>query len=165
MCVCVCVCVCVCSIAQQFSRCGRVCYESVRIYVVGCTSVYLCVQFQLSHFPNSSCHGNVGGTSRLSPSWKKFLLSHRYGMVDRLLGNTVLTSHKLRSLLTSKLVLLRTFPRDLFLHNLIGHLATSSSRKHLHLSVSASSPLTRGRLLFCDICGQCFFALFPLLKF
>ena len=60
----------------------------------------------------------------------------RYGTVDRLLGNYVLNSHKLRHLLTNKFILLRTFDSDLFLQNLIGYLATSTSRKFLHVAVS-----------------------------
>ena len=60
----------------------------------------------------------------------------RYGTVDRLLGDYVLNCHKLRHLLTNKLILLRTFDSDLFLQNLIGYLATSTSRKSLQLAVS-----------------------------
>ena len=60
----------------------------------------------------------------------------RYGTVDRLLGDCVLKSHKLRHLLTNKLILLRTFDSDLFLQNLIGYLAASTSRKSLQLTVS-----------------------------
>ncbi len=64
------------------------------------------------------------------------LVCSRYGTVDKLLGNSVLSSYRLKHLLTNKLVLLRVFKRDQFLRNLIGYLASSNERKHLHVAVS-----------------------------
>ncbi|XP_077980481.1 telomere length regulation protein TEL2 homolog [Glandiceps talaboti] len=54
-----------------------------------------------------------------------------YGMVSKLLGDSILTNQKLSYIITHKILLLRHYQKELVLHNTIGYLADSPSRKHL----------------------------------
>ncbi|CAH1794474.1 unnamed protein product [Owenia fusiformis] len=56
-----------------------------------------------------------------------------YGVINKLLGDTVLTNQKLLFLLTNKLLLVRAFKQEQLLKNIIGYLATSSSRRHIYV--------------------------------
>ncbi len=58
-----------------------------------------------------------------------------YGLLDKLLGNSILTNRKLQYLFTNKLVLLRVFKEDVFLQNIIGYLACDSQRLDMYVQL------------------------------
>ncbi|XP_013402364.1 telomere length regulation protein TEL2 homolog isoform X2 [Lingula anatina] len=58
-----------------------------------------------------------------------------YGTVNKLLGDAVLSKQKLKYLFTNKLLLYRHFKQDLILQNIVGHLASSHTRKPLFIQV------------------------------
>ncbi|XP_071965448.1 telomere length regulation protein TEL2 homolog [Antedon mediterranea] len=54
-----------------------------------------------------------------------------YGFLGNLLGDLVIESNTLQTLLVKKLLLLRNYPEDLFLQNIFGYLAGSEKRRKL----------------------------------
>ncbi|XP_064614424.1 telomere length regulation protein TEL2 homolog [Liolophura sinensis] len=57
-----------------------------------------------------------------------------FGMVESLLGDSVVHKHKLQYLLCTKLLLMRYFEQTLLLQNVLGYLASSHTRKPLFKS-------------------------------
>ncbi|XP_077868678.1 telomere length regulation protein TEL2 homolog [Saccoglossus kowalevskii] len=79
----------------------------------------------------------------------EYVLQHTpwFGMVSKLLGDSVLSNQKLSYILTHKCLLLCHYEKELILRNIIGYLADAPQRRPLLIKVSDSSTVLIRKLL------------------